>query len=217
MESFSGVFFVSFYIFSILSICWWIYLAYAHDGAGAYLYLTGQKSVSFLNLSIPAAIRKHFEFVSILVCFIIFLCALCHGFSYFFSWIPEKYQLTLGDGTTLQISTVISCLFGISASIIFGKWILIGICSYWENRALTEQSNHYFDIIRHSDNVEELNSLKTEVFQTIKALKKGHTFTPGIVYNRLELTIQIIERRIEDITTATDTCPAPGNKEQIIS
>lgn len=199
MASFSGVFFAGFYVFSILSICWWIYLAYAHDGAGAYSYLSEQKSSSFLSHSVTSAIRKHVEFVSILVCFIIFLYALCDGFSDYFSWIPAQYHLTLGDGSALHLSTILSCLIGICSSIVFGKWVLTGICSYWEKRALAKQSDLYFDIIRHADDIEELNSLKQQTLQTMNALKKKSPLTPGVVSSRLELCVRVIDLRIADI------------------
>lgn len=199
MELISGVFFTGFYVFSIISICWWIYLAYAHDGVGAYQYLSEQQSTAFLNHSIASAVRKHFELVSILVCFVIILYALCDGFSCYFSWIPDQYHLILGDGSAVHLSTILSCLAGISLSFVFGKWVLIGICSYWEKRALAEQSTLYFDIIRQADNIEELNGLKEKTLQTIKGLKKKNALTPGIVCSRLELCVQIIELRIEDI------------------
>jgi hypothetical protein len=199
MESISGVFFAGFYVFSIISICWWIYLVYAHDGIGAYLYLSEQKSVPFLNRSLASVVRTHFELISILVCFIIFLYALCDGFSYYFSWVPDRYHLTLGDGSVLHLSTILSCLVGICSSIVFGKWVFIGICSYWEKHALEEQSNLYFEIIRQADNIAELNGLKEKTYRTIKTLKGKNTISPGIVCHRLELCIRTIELRIEDI------------------
>ena len=203
MELISGVFFSGVYVFSILSICWWMYLACVHDGAGAYFYLTQQKSSSFLNHSAASVVRKHFELISILVCFIIFLCALCNGFSYLFSWIPERVHLTLGDGTHLRLSTILSCLVGISSSLVFGKWVLIGICSYWEKRALAEQSILYFDIIRDADNIEELNTLKEKTLHTIGQLKDKGAVTPQLLSSRLELCVRAIELRIADIESRT--------------
>ena len=204
MDLISGVFFSCFYLFSIGSICWWIYLAYAHDGVGAYLHLSEHRSSAFLNRSVISALKKHFELISILVCFLIFLFALCDGFSYYFSWIPDQYRLTLGDGSTLALSTILSCLVGISSSLIFGKWIFTGICSYWEKRALAQQSNLYFDIIRHADDVEELGRIKAQTLETIKQLKENGRFVPDIVCSRLELCVQIIELRTEDIKSAED-------------
>lgn len=201
MESISGVFFAGFYVFSILSICWWVYQAYAHDGVGAYVYLSAHKSASFPEHSVPLMVRKHFELISILVCFIIFLYALCDGFSYYFSWIPSQYHLTLGDGTALHVSTILSCLVGICSSVVFGKWVLTGICSYWEKRALAKQSDLYFDIIRHADNIKELNTLKQDTLRKIKTLKEKNTFTPGIVRSRMELCVRVIELRIADINS----------------
>tara|TARA_B100000614_G_C14381935_1_gene425914 strand:- start:92 stop:721 length:630 start_codon:yes stop_codon:yes gene_type:complete len=199
MEFISGIFFTGFYVFSILSICWWVYQAYAHDGAGAYLYLSEQKSGFFLNRSILSAVKKHFELVSILVCFLIFLYALCQGLAEYFSWIPERYHLILGDGTILHLSTIMSCLVGICSALIFAKWVLIGITSYWEKRALAEQSVLYFDIIHKADNIDELSKLKTRTLKEITALKDNHTVTPEIVCQRLELGIKIIDLRIKDI------------------
>ena len=199
MATFSTTFFAGFYAFSIFSVCWWIYLAYVHDGAWAYLYLSKQKSSSFLKFSIREMLTKHLEFVSILVCFIIFLCALCDGFSFYFSWIPDRYHLVLGDGSPLYVSTILSCLFGICSAIVFGKWILVGICSYWENRALARQSDLCFEIIQHADNAEQLNTLRKKTLAKIKALERRKPFVPGVVLNRLDLCVKAIELRIRDI------------------
>ena len=204
MELISGVFFSGFYVFSILSICWWIYLAHAHDGVGAYLYLAEQRSLPLLNTASPSAlVKKHLELVSILVCCIIFLYALCHGFAYYFSWIPDRYHLILGDGTALHLSTILSCLLGICSAVVFGKWVFIGICAHWERRALAQQSILYFDIIRQADDIEELTDLKTNTLDTIRALEEKSAFTPGIVCSRLELCVRIIDLRIRDIQSRT--------------
>lgn len=199
MEFISGLFFTGVYVFSILSIFWWIYLAYAHDGAGAYTYLSEQKSGAFLTHSIRSAVKKHFELVSILVCFVIFLYALCTGFAEFFSWIPDRYHLILGDGSILCLSTIMSCLVGICSALIFGKWVFIGICSYWEKRALAEQAILYIDILRQADSIDELIRLRARTLQTINALRKRHAVTPEIVCRRLELCVRTIDLRIEDI------------------
>lgn len=199
MELISALFFAGFYIFSILSICWWIYLAHAHDGVGAYHSLSQQKSAFFLTPSIASALKKHFELISILVCFIMFLYALCKGFSTYFSWIPEQYSLTLGDGSMIHLSIVLSCFVGICSSVVFGKWVFIGICSYWEKRALAEQSSIYFEIIRQADNIGELRGLREKTLKTIRHLEEKNALTPGVVCSRLELCIRVIDLRIEDI------------------
>jgi len=199
MEFISGVFFTGFYLFSIVSLCGWVYLAYAHDGVWAYLYLSGQKSFCLLNPTLSSVARTHFERVSILVCFIIFLVALCYGFSYYFSWIPDRYYLTLGDGSVLHLSRILSCLVGICSSLVFGRWVFSGICSYWEKRALAEQSDLYFDIIREADNIEALEGLKRKTLKKIGALEERQAFTPGIVRSRLELGVGVIDCRIKDI------------------
>ena len=199
MEFISGVFYTGVYLFSIGSLFWWVYLAYAHDGVWAYCCLSEQKSIHLLNPSLAWVARKHFEQVSILVCFIIFLTVLCYGFSYYFSWIPARYHLTLGDGSILPLSNVLSCFLGICSSLIFGKWVFIGICAYWEKRALAEQTDLYFDIIREADNIQALEDLKQKTLQKIGTLKQGQAFTPGIVGRRLELCVRVIDCRIAHI------------------
>lgn len=198
MESISSLIFSGFYVFSFLCICWWTYLAYAHEGAGAYLFLSGQTPASFLNHTVLSAIRKQIEILSILICFAIFIFALCNGLSYYFAWIPEPYHLTLGDGSTLHLSIVFGSIIGICSSIVFGRWIFSGICSYWERRALADQSTLYLDIIRQADDIDALNRLKTKTNVKIKQFEEKR-FTPDIVFSRLELCIQVIELRIKDI------------------
>lgn len=201
MASISGVFFSGVYLFSILSVCWWVYQAYAHDGAGAYVYLARQRQSLFLNPTVASALGKHLGLMSILVCFILFLYALCNGFARYFSWIPAQYHLTLGDGTVIPLATVFSCLLGICSSLVFGKWVFIGICSYWEKRALAEQSNLYFEIIREADNIPELKRIKAKTLAAIKKLEAANAVTPSIVVSRLELCVRIIDLRISDITS----------------
>ncbi len=199
MEFISGVFFTGVYLFSIGSLCWWVYLAYAHDGVLAYGYLSDQKSIHVLNPTLSSVAKKHLELVSILVCFVLFLVALCYGFSYYFSWIPDRYHLTLGDGSMLPLSNVLSCLVGICSSLIFGKWVFTGICAYWERKALAEQADLYFDIIREGDDVDALEKLKQKTLQKIEALEEKRAFSPGVVSNRLELCVRVIDCRIKDI------------------
>jgi hypothetical protein len=197
MALLSGLFFSGVYLFSFCSICWWVYLACAHDGAGAYAYLSGHRSDPFPAHSIPSIARKHFGLVSILICFILFLYALCVGFSAFFSWIPDQYHLTLGDGSVVPLSTLISCLVGICSSLVFGKWVFIGICSYWEKRALAAQTDLYFEVIHCADSVGDLGRVRQETIQTIKNLREKNT--PEVVCSRLDLCVRVIDLRIEDL------------------
>jgi len=194
----SGVFFTGAYLFSIASLCWWIYLAYAHDGVWAYFYLSGQKSPCVTSSGLSSMAKTHVEQVSILVCFVVFLVALCHGFSYYFSWIPDRFHLILGDGSVLHVSNILSCLVGICSSLIFGKWVFTGICAYWEKQALAAQSDLYFDIIRKADNIEALEALKQKTLERIQTQRTA--LTPGIVPGRLALCVRVIDCRIQDIS-----------------
>lgn len=199
MESLSTIFFAGFYVFSVFSICWVLYLAYAHDGGRAYLFLSEQRSASFLNRSILSLVRAHFEMAAILVCFVLFLYALCRGFSEFFVWIPADLHLTLGDGSRIPLSTVVSCFVGVCSALVFGKWVFRGIFSYWEKQALADQAMRYFDIIRQADNVEELSRLKEETLETLSRLERTGRFIPEIIRTRLEFCVKTIDLRLSDI------------------
>ena len=199
MELFSDLFFTGFYLFSIFSVCRWTYLAHVHNGAGAYRYLSEQKSSFLPDLNIHSAVRTHLEFISILACFIIFVVALCSGLSVFFQWIPDHLSLKLGDGSTLHLSVVFSCLIGGCASMVFGKWIFTGICAYWEKQALARQSDLFFDIVRYADDKEALIRIREQATQSAVQLKQGSPFMPRIVPGRVELACRIIDLRLKEI------------------